>query len=89
MTYFALRGVAAVGFLVCALVLPHGAPAAAACMAFGLLAVLTCFGTNAGASGEQAGARAQQRAYDRLRAPQGSWPPYDDALVVQGELVED
>ena len=86
--YFALRGLAAVGVLVSATVIPRGLPAALLCMASGLLAVLTCIGVNAGAVGEQAGARAQARAYERIRAPQGEWPPYDPGRVVDGELVE-
>ena len=86
--YFALRGLAAVGVLVSATVVPRGLPAALLCMASGLLAVFTCLGVNAGASGEQAGSRAQARAYERIRAPQGEWPPYDPGTVVDGSLVE-
>lgn len=86
--YFALRGLAAVGVLLSATVLPRGLPAALLCMACGVLAVLTCVGVNAGAAGEQAGARAQDRAYQRIRAPQGTWPPYDPGRVVDGRLVD-
>lgn len=86
-TYFALRGVAAFGVLLSATVLPHGLPAALLCVASGLLAVLTCIGVNAGGPGEQSGSAPFQRAYERVRAPQGEWPPYD-SRVVEGELVE-
>lgn len=80
--YFVLRGLAAGGVLISATVVPPGLPAALLCMGSGLLAVLTCIGVNAGGPGERAGSRAQQRAYDRVRAPQGLWPPYDDSYVV-------
>lgn len=82
--YFTLRGLAALG-VVGASLLPSGLPAALLCIGCGLLAVLTCVGVNAGAAGEQAGSRAQARAYDRLRAPVGDWPPYapGDQRVVE------
>ena len=88
LTYFTLRGLAAAGVLVSATVVPRGLPAALLCMACGLVAVLTCVGVNAGAAGEQAGARAQDRALERIRPPQGEWPPYDPGRVVDGTLVE-
>lgn len=84
LTYFVLRGLAAVGVLVAALVVPHGLPAALLCLASGLLAVLTCLGVNAGGPGESAGARAQERARQRVRPPQGQWPPYDVPPVRPG-----
>lgn len=87
-TYFALRGGAAVGVVLSATVAPRGLPAALLCVACGLLAVLTCVGVNAGGPGEQAGTAPQQRAYDRVRAPQGEWPPYPHERVVDGELVD-
>lgn len=86
--YFALRGLAAAGVLVSATVVPRGLPAALLCMASGLLAVLTCIGVNAGGPGERAGTAPQARAYERIRPPQGAWPPYDPERVVDGELVE-
>ena len=86
--YVVLRGLAAGGVLAAATLLPPGLPAALLCVASGLLAVLTCIGVNAGGPGERAGSRAQQRAYERIRAPQGAWPPYDDAYVVEAELVD-
>ncbi|HEU0102080.1 MAG TPA: hypothetical protein VFR07_07130 [Mycobacteriales bacterium] len=86
--YFSLRGLAALGVVVSATVLPHGLPAAVLCIACGALAVLTCVGVMAGGPGEQSGSAPFQRAYDRVRAPQGDWPPYDPAKVVEGELVD-
>ena len=86
-TYFVLRGLAAGGVLLSATVVPRGLPAALLGMAGGLLAVLTCVGVNAGATGERAGSRAQDRALERIRPPQGTWPPYDPGRVVDGELV--
>ncbi len=85
--YFTLRGAAAVGVVVSATLIPHGLPAALLCIASGLLAIFTCIGVNAGGPGEQSGSAPFQRAYDRVRAPQGEWPPYD-GKVVEGELVE-
>ena len=86
--YFSLRGLAAAGVVVTA-VLPHGLPAALLGMGSGVLAVLTCLGVNAGGPGERAGSVVQQRAYERVRAPQGLWPPYDPARDIDGELVPD
>lgn len=76
-TYLALRAGAAVAFILAATVLPHGIPAALIVVGAGLVAVLSCLGTNAGSSGEQAGARPQDRWFDSIQAPQGQWPPYD------------
>lgn len=84
-TYFALRGLAACGIPLSAVMAP-GLDAAAVCVGAGLLAVLTCLGVNAGGPGERAGARAQERAYQRIRPPQGEWPPYPAERVVEGEL---
>ncbi len=88
LTYFAVRGAAALGFVLSAVVLPHGGAAALVAIACGLVAVLTCLATNAGGPGEQSGSAPFQRAYDRVRAPQGDWPPYDPSRVVDGELVD-
>lgn len=87
-TYFVLRGAAAVGVVLSATVAPRGLPAALLCIGCGLLAVLTCVGVNAGGPGEAAGTAPQQRAYERVRAPQGEWPPYPQEQVVEGELVD-
>lgn len=84
-TYFAVRGVAAVAFLLAAVVLPRGVPAGLLAMAAGLVAVMTCFGTNAGGPGERAGALPQDRWFDSVRAPQGDWPPYVAARAEEAE----
>jgi len=86
-TYFSLRAVALVAFLLSAFVLPHGAPAAFVCIGAGAVAVLAGIGVNAGGPGEQAGARRQIDNYERLRAPQGDWPPFDPARDLEGEVV--
>jgi hypothetical protein len=75
-TYLAVRGAAALAFLLSVAVLPRGVPAGMLAMAAGLVAVLTCFGTNAGGPGERAGSAPQDRWFDSIRAPQGEWPPY-------------
>ena len=76
-TYFALRALAGLAFVLAATVLPRGIPAALVILVAGLVAVGTSLGTNAGGPGEQAGARPQDRYFDSLRAPQGQWPPFD------------
>lgn len=85
--YFAWRGGSAAVFLGSATLLPHGVPAAALCIAGGIGGVLTCVGVNAGGPGEQAGARRDSVRYERVRAPQGDWPPYDPSKVIEGELA--
>ena len=87
-TYLVVRIGAAVVFVLAALLMPPGLPAGLVIMAAGLVAVLSCLGSLAGGPGERAGARPQNRAYQQMRAPQGDWPPYDDATVVEGTLVE-
>lgn len=84
--YFVVRGGAALVFVAAALAMPRGVPAALVIMGAGIVGVLACVGTNAGAVGEREGSRAQQRWFDSVRAPQGEWPPYD-APVVDGEVV--
>lgn len=78
-TYLGIRLGAAVLFLLAVSVVPPGVPAGLMVMAAGLIAVLSCVGVNAGAAGEQAGAREQNRWFDSVRAPQGEWPPYAEA----------
>lgn len=85
--YFGLRGLAALGVPASVLLMPPGVPAAAACVGFGLLAVFTCVGVNAGGPGEQAGAREQNRRLERVRAPQGDWPPYQPTAPARDEAV--
>lgn len=75
-------------FLAASAVLPRGVPAALCVVVAGLVAVLSCFGINAGGPGERAGAVAQDAWFDSVRAPQGDWPPFEPHRVVEGELVE-
>lgn len=85
--YFAFRGSSAGIFLLSATVL-RGTPAVIGCVVAGMGGILTCIGVNAGGPGEQAGARRQMDHYNEVRAPQGDWPPYDPAKVIEGELAE-
>ena len=87
-TYLGVRAGAGLGFVLSATVLPAGLPAVLIGIRCGVAAVLAGLGVNAGGPGEQAGARAQQRAYEQIRPPQGAWPPYDTARVVEGERVD-
>ena len=85
--YFVFRGSSAGVFLLSATVLPHGAPAVIGCIVAGMGGILTCIGVNAGGPGEHAGARVETIAYDKVRAPQGDWPPFDETKVIDGELA--
>ena len=76
--YLAVRGGAALVFVGAATLLPRGTAAGLVCLVAGVVGALTCVGTNAGASGEQAGAWAEQQRVARFRAPQGDWPPYPE-----------
>ena len=87
LAYFAFRGGSAGVFLLSATLLT-GTPAVIGCVVAGMGGLLTCLGVNAGGPGERSGARLQQVQYERVRAPQGDWPPYDPARVVEGELAE-
>ena len=80
--YFAVRGGAAVLFVLAATVLPRGVPAGMVIMLAGVIGVGSCLFANAGSPGEQAGARPQDRWFDSLRAPQGYWPPYEQPPAV-------
>jgi hypothetical protein len=75
--YFAVRGAAALLFVLAATVLPRGVPAGMLILLAGLVGIGSCLFANAGSPGEQAGARPQDRWFDSLRAPQGDWPPYE------------
>jgi hypothetical protein len=86
-TYLSLRAVALLAFVLSAFVMPSGAAAAAVCVAAGLVAVLSGIGVNAGGPGEQAGARRQTDVYERVRPPQGDWPPFDPDRIVDGEVL--
>lgn len=85
--YFGFRGASAGLFLMSATVL-SGTPAVICCFAAGAGGLLTCLGVNAGGPGERAGARVQQVQWERTRAPQGDWPPYDESKVIDGEVVD-
>ncbi len=86
-TYLALRAGAVTAFLLSALVMPRGAPAAIVCIGAGAVAVLAGIGVNAGGPGEQAGARVQMDHYERVRPPQGDWPPFDPDHDIEGEVI--
>lgn len=75
-TYLAIRVAAGTAFVLAATVLPRGIPAALVILVAGVVAVLSCVGVNAGGVGERAGARPQDRWFDSVSAPQGTWPPY-------------
>lgn len=86
-TYYCLRAGATCAFLLSAFVLPRGALAGALCLGAGFVAVLSGIGANAGGPGERAGARRQMDHYERVRAPQGDWPPFDPGRDIDGEIV--
>ena len=76
-TYLLVR-LGAFAVLVCAAtLLPRGVPAALLVVAAGVLAVGSSLWANAGATGERAGARPQERYWASVMPPQGDWPPYD------------
>ena len=75
-TYLVVRIGAAVGFLLAATVLPRGPFAGVVIILAGIVGLMSCLWTNAGSPGELAGSRAQERALQQVRAPQGDWPPY-------------
>ena len=76
--YVCVRIAALLGFLGAALVLPPGPWAGVVVLVCGVAGIAACIGTTAGGRGEHASALAEQRRYERLRAPQGDWPPYAD-----------
>lgn len=86
LAYFAFRGSSAGIFLLSATLLT-GTPAVIGCIVAGMGGLLTCIGVNAGGPGERAGSRREQVQFDRDRAPQGEWPPYDADKVIDGELA--
>ena len=87
--YLVLRGGAALTFVLSALLLHRGAVAGLICIGAGVVAVLTSIGVNAGGPGELAGAKAQERAFERIRPPQGEWPPFAADRVLDGEVMRD
>jgi hypothetical protein len=86
--YYGIRLLALLGFILAALLMPSGVPAGLVAGSAGIIGLLTCIGVNAGGPGEQAGAREQGVRYDKTRAPQGDWPPYEEGKVVEGEVVK-
>ncbi|HUR14193.1 MAG TPA: hypothetical protein VM097_06835 [Mycobacteriales bacterium] len=86
--YFGIRGVALVAFILSWAVLPPGGLAAGVAITAGIAGVLTCIGVNAGGPGERAGARVEASHLERVRPPQGDWPPYDEDRIVDGELTK-
>ena len=85
--YLTVRLGCLAAFVLAGLVLPRGIPAALVIVVAGVVAVMTCFGINAGGPGERAGARPQDRWFDSHLAPQGDWPPYDHAELTPHELT--
>lgn len=86
--YAGFRGASVVLFVISATALPHGAPAVIGCAIAGATGLLTCLGVNAGGPGEQAGALAQGVRYEKARAPQGDWPPFDESRVIEGDVLD-
>jgi hypothetical protein len=85
--YFGIRGVAVAAFVMSWTVLPPGGLAAGVAISAGVVGILTCIGVNAGGPGERAGARVQVQHLEKVRPPQGDWPPYEEDRIVDGELV--
>ena len=79
--YLLVRLGALVAFLVGALALPHGVPAALVVVLAGVVAVVSSLWSNAGGPGERAGSREQDRWFDSIMPPQGDWPPYEPGPV--------
>ena len=79
-TYLLVRLVAFAVLITAATVLPRGVPAALLVVAAGVVAVVSSLWANAGASGERAGARPQDRYWASVMPPQGDWPPYEDVI---------
>ena len=57
------------------------------CASAGMGGLLTCIGVHAGGPGEQAGARVQHVEFDKVRPPQGDWPPYAEDRIIDSEIV--
>jgi hypothetical protein len=75
--YLVVRLLAVIAFLVGAVALPRGVPAGLLVVGAGVVAVGSSLWSNAGAPGERAGAREQDRWFDSVMPPQGDWPPYE------------
>ena len=87
--YLSIRGTAALMFVSSWTVLPPGGLAGGVAIAAGVIGLATCIGVNAGGPGERAGAAVQGVRYERVRAPQGDWPPYEDDRVIEGEVLRE
>ena len=87
--YLGIRGTALAMFVSSWTVLPPGALAGGVAIAAGVIGLATCIGVNAGGPGERAGAAVQGVRYERVRAPQGDWPPYAEDRVVDGEVLHE
>jgi hypothetical protein len=87
--YFAIRGSAVVLFVASWSVVPPGALAGGMAITAGIIGMATCIGVNAGGPGERAGARMQSSRFERVRPPQGDWPPYDEDQIVDGEVLSE
>ena len=85
--YFGIRGLAVVAFILSWTVLPPGGLAAGVAIGAGVVGIFTCIGVNAGGPGERAGARVQTQRLEKVRPPQGDWPPYEEDMIVEGEVV--
>jgi hypothetical protein len=85
--YFGIRGVAVIAFILSWSVLPPGGLAATVAIVAGMCGLFTCIGVNAGGPGERAGARIESAHLEKVRPPQGDWPPYEEERIVDGELV--
>lgn len=87
--YLGIRGAAAAMFVSSWAVLPPGGLAGAVAITAGVIGLATCIGVNAGGPGERAGATVEGVRYERVRAPQGDWPPYPPDQVVEGEVLRE
>lgn len=77
-TYLLVRLVAFTVLVAAATLLPRGVPAALLVVSAGVVAVVSSLWANAGAAGERAGARPQERYWASIMPPQGDWPPYEE-----------
>lgn len=87
--YLLVRVLAAVAFVLGAVVLPRGIPAALLVVVGGVVAVGSSLWTNAGGPGERSGAREQNRWFDSVTPPQGDWPPYEPPLSAPDPVRRD
>lgn len=86
--YLGIRGTALALFVSSWTVLPPGGLAGGVAILAGVVGMATCIGVNAGGPGERAGARVQSVRSERVRPPQGDWPPYTEDRIVDGQVLE-